>query len=342
MPTMNIIDLHAHPLLDRLYTAPNLRGQRPATDGPFGPRLGFDMLKKGQVGAIVSAIYPFWCPTRRSAYLDRCRDILRLIEASLAERPHSAAVVTDSAGIERVRAQGKIALIHAVEGGHVLEGRTENLEKLYHLGVRSLTLTHFLNNNLSASSFDPRRKLVGRNGMTPLGREVVIEMNALGMMIDLAHSSERAFWQVMELTRQPVIVSHTGVRRFVPWEICLSDAQLKALAQNGGLVGIILSSIWLKRYGLADIEDLVDNLLYVCDLVGVDHVGIGSDFNGTPPLRGVSTAGDFPRIGACLAERGLSDHDVAKIMGSNFLRVFKQVADHQLVGRESPFACPAE
>jgi membrane dipeptidase len=289
-----------------------------------------DTLKKGQVGAIVSAIYPFWCSTRRSSYLDRCHDILGMIEASLAEHPDRAAVVTNSAGIERVVAQGKVAIIHAVEGGHVLEGRPENLERLYQWGVRSLTLTHFLNNDLAASSFDPRRKLAGRNGLTPLGREVVTGMNALGMVIDLAHCSERAFWQVMELTQQPVMVSHTGVRRFVPWEICLSDEQIRALAHNGGMVGIILSSIWLKRCGLADIGDLVDNLLYVCDLVGVDHVGIGSDFNGTPPLRGVSTAGDFPRIGARLAERDLSDHDVAKIMEGNFRRVFKQVADQQL------------
>ncbi|CAG0975693.1 membrane dipeptidase [Anaerolineae bacterium] len=326
---MNIVDLHAHPLLDRLYAAYDLRGRHPVALDPFGNRLGFDALQQGQVGAIVSAIYPFWCPQRRSAYMDRCRDILTLIETCLTEHADSATVVTDSAGIECALARGKVAVIHAVEGGHVLEGRLENLEKLCQWRVRSLTLTHFLNNDLAASSFDPRRKLAGRNGLTPFGREVVAGMNTLGMVIDLAHSSERAFWQVMELTKYPVVVSHTGVRRFVPWEICLSDEQLKALAQNDGLVGIILSSIWLKRLGLADIGDLVDNILYVCDLVGVDHVGLGSDFNGTPPLRGVRTASDFPRIAECLAGRGLSDYEVAKIMGGNFLRVFKQVVNGQ-------------
>lgn len=325
---MNIIDLHAHPVLDRLYVVQDSSKQGPVGPDPFGKRLGLDALKRGQVGAIVSSIYPLWCPPRRSAYLDRCHDILKLIETSLAGYSDSVTVVTGPDGIERALAQGKVAVIHAVEGGHVLEGRVENLEKLYLWGVRSLTLTHFLNNDLAASSFDPRRKLAGRNGLTPLGREAVTHMNALGMLIDLAHSSERAFWQAMELTKYPVVVSHTGIRRFVPWEICLSDEQLKALAQNGGMVGLILSSIWLKRFGLADIEDLVDNILYVCNLVGVDHVGIGSDFNGTPPLRGVRTAGDFPRITGCLAERGLSDHEVAKIMGDNFLRVFKQVVGH--------------
>jgi len=244
----------------------------------------------------------------------------------LAEHPDSATLVTEPYGIEHALAQGKIAFIHAVEGGHVLEGRLENLERLHHWGVRSLTLTHFVNNDIAASAFDPRRKLAGRSGLTPLGREVVTKMNTLGMVIDLAHSSERAFWQAMELTKHPVVVSHTGVRHFVPWEICLSDEQIKAIAQNGGLVGIILSSLWLRRFQLvADIVHLEGNILYVCNLVVVDQVGMRSDFNGTPPIRGVGTAGDLPRIWARLSEVGLSDHDVAKIMGDNFLRLFRQV-----------------
>ena len=323
---MNIVDIHAHPLLDRLYVVRDSRERCPILPGLSGNCLSFDALTRGQVGVVVSSIYPFWCLTRRSAYMDRCWDIIRLVEAHLAEHHDSAVLVTESDGIERALAQGKIAFIHAVEGGHVLEGRWENLERLYHWGVRSLTLTHFVNNDIATSAFDPRRKLAGQNGLTPLGRKVVTKMNALGMIIDLAHSSERAFWQVMELTKHPVVVSHTGVRRFVPWEICLSDEQIRAIAQNGGVVGIILSSLWLKRFQLvADIGDLVDNILYVCGLVGVDHVGIGSDFNGTPPIRRVETAGDLPRIGACLSEAGLSDHDVAQIMGGNFLRLFKQV-----------------
>ena len=327
---MNIIDLHAHPLLDKFYAVPYSKGEQSIGTDPFGRRLGLDVLKQGQVGTIVSSIYPYWRPARRLAYLDRCHTIINLIETCLAEHADRAVIATDSEGIKRALAQEQIAVIHAVEGGHVLDGRVENLGRLYQWGVRSLTLTHFLNNDLAASSFDPRRRLAGRDGLTPLGREVVAGMNKLGMMIDLAHSSERAFWQTMELTTQPVIVSHTGVRHFVPWEICLSDEQLRALAQNGGMVGIILSSIWLKRARLAGIDDLVDNILYVCDLVGVDHVGIGSDFNGTPPIRGVRTAGDFPRIWECLIERGLPDRDVAKIMGGNFLRVFKQVVSSQL------------
>lgn len=324
---MNIVDIHAHPLLDRLYTVQDSGERCPILPDLFGSRLGFDALMRGQVGVIVSSIYPSWCLTRRSAYMDRCRDIIELVEAHLAEHQDIAIVVAESDGIEQALSQNKIAFVHAVEGGHVLEGRLENLDILYHWGVRSLTLTHFVSNDIAASAFDPRRKLAGRGGLTPLGREVVSRMNDLGMVIDLAHSSEQAFWQVMELTEQPILISHTGVRHFVPREICLSDEQIRAIAQNGGLVGIILSSLWLKRFQLvADIGDLVDNILYVCNLVGVDHVGIGSDFNGTPPIMGVATAGDFPRIWDHLSEVGLSDHDVTKIMGGSFLRLFKQVA----------------
>jgi membrane dipeptidase len=323
---MTFVDIHAHPLLDRLYRVKDTWPRFPGLPCLSADRLSFDALTRGRVDVVVSSTYPFWWLTRKSAYMDRCRDILNLIEAHLAEQPDRAVVVTDLDGIERARAQGKIAFIHAVEGGHVLEGRLENLARLYDWGVRSLTLTHFINNNLADSTLDPRHKFTGQRGLTPFGREVVTQMNALGLMIDLAHSSERAFWQALELTTQPVIVSHTGVRHFVPWEICLSDEQLRALARNGGMVGIILSSFWLKRFQrVVDIKDLVDNLLYVRSLVGVDHVGIGSDFNGAPPLRGAKTAADFPRIEARLLAAGLPDQDVAKIMGGNFLRVFRQV-----------------
>jgi membrane dipeptidase len=325
---MNIVDIHAHPLLDRLYTAQDSREPYSILPGLFGNSLSFDALTKGRVGVVVSSMYPFWCPTRRSAYLDRCHDIIKLVESYLTEHHERATLVTDSDGVERALAQGKIAFIHAVEGGHVLEGRSENLERLYDWGVRSLTLTHFVNNDIAASALDPRRKFTGRSGLTTLGRQVVTKMNDLGMVIDLAHSSERAFWQALELTKHPLIVSHTGVRHYVPWEICLSDEQIRAIAQNGGLVGIILSSLWLGRFCLvADIGDLVKNILYVCNLVGVDHVGIGSDFNGTPPIRGVRTAGDLPCIWTCLSKAGLSDDDVARVMGGNFLRLFRQVME---------------
>jgi len=315
---MTIVDIHAHPLLDRLYRGQDSRQQ--------GDRLSLKELRRGRVGVVVSSIYPFWSVTRKSAYMDRCRDILDLVESYLATYPDHATVVADPGGLELALAQGKIAFIHAVEGGHVLEGHVENLERLCRWGVRSLTLTHFMNNDLAASTFDPRRKLTGQNGLTPFGREVVAQMNALGMIVDLAHSSEQAFWQAMELTKQPVVVSHTGVRHFIRWEICLSDEQLRAIAQNDGVVGIILSSLWLKRFRLmADIGDLVDNILYVCSLVGAEHVGIGSDLNGTPPIRDLKSAGDLSRIWARLLQAGGSDDDAAKIMGGNFLRLFRQV-----------------
>jgi membrane dipeptidase len=244
---MNIVDIHAHPLLDRLYRVRDLRDRCPAQSCLFGKRLGIDVLKKGQVGAIVSSIYPMWDFRRKSTFMDQCHDAIKLVESHLAQHHDNAVVVTKPNEMDCALAQGKIAFIHAVEGGHVLEGRLENMERLYDWGVRSLTLTHFLNNDIAASTFDPRRKLTKHNGLTPFGCEVVMLMNTLGMVIDLAHCSEKAFWQVMELTKYPVIVSHTGIRRFVPWEICLSDEQIKAVAQNGGLVGIILSALWLRR-----------------------------------------------------------------------------------------------
>jgi membrane dipeptidase len=319
---MITVDMHAHPLLDTYY----ISARWPRLPSPFGSRLSLDALRKGRVNVVVSSLYPFWFPARGSAHLQRCRDIIELVEAYLAEHDDLVSLVRTPGGVEGALAQGKIAFIHAVEGGHVLEGRGENLETLYNWGVRSLTLTHFVNNDIAATAFDPRRKLPGRDGLTPFGQEVVAEMNALGMIVDLTHSSERAFWQVMELTEDPVIVSHTGVRRYAPWEVCLSDEQIRAIAENGGVIGIIFSPFSLKWFGLgADVGTLIDNVLHVCRLVGADHVGLGSDFNGTNIVKGIKDAGDFPAIRAGLEERGLSQEEVARIMGGNFLRLFSAV-----------------
>jgi membrane dipeptidase len=324
--SMITVDMHAHPLLDTYYIPAGLDKGWPRPPSPFGSRLSLDALRKGRVNVVVSSVYPFWSPARKSAHLQRGHDIIKLIEAYLAEQGDLVSLVRTAAGIESALAQDKIAFIHAVEGGHVLEGRLENLERLYNWGVRSLTLTHFVNNDIAASSFDPRRRLPGHNGLTPFGREVVAEMNALGMIIDLAHSSERAFWQVMELTKDPVIVSHTGVRRYSSWEVCLADEQIKAVAENGGVIGIIFSSHSLRRFGLgADVGAIVDHVLHVCRLAGADHVGLGSDFNGTFLVKGIKDAGDFPAIRARLEERGLSQEEVSKIMGGNFLRLFSAV-----------------
>jgi membrane dipeptidase len=325
--SMITVDMHAHPLLDTYYIPAGLNKRRPRLPGLFGSRLSLEALRKGRVNVVVSSIYPFWSPARKSAHLQRCHDIIKLIEAYLAERGDLVSLVRTAAEIESVLAQNKIAFIHAVEGGHVLEGRLENLERLYDWGVRSLTLTHFINNDIAAAAtFDPRRRLPGRNGLTSFGREVVAEMNRLGMIIDLAHSSERAFWQVMELTKDPVIVSHTGARRYSPWEVCLSDEQIKAVAKNRGVIGIIFSSHSLRRFGLgADVGAIVDHVLHVCRLAGADHVGLGSDFNGTFLVKGIKDAGDFPAIRARLEERGLSQEEVSKIMGGNFLRLFSAV-----------------
>lgn len=136
---MRIVDIHAHPLLDRLY-APARRESRPGSD-----RLSLDALRAGQVAVVVSSIYPNWCPARGSACMARCCDILDRVEAHLAAQGDGTAVVADADGLDCALAQGKIAFIHAVEGGHVLQGRPENLATLYAWGVRSLTLTHFLN-----------------------------------------------------------------------------------------------------------------------------------------------------------------------------------------------------
>lgn len=317
--------MHVHPLLDTFYSPSGLNGKRPLLPSIVGHCFSPEALERGEVNAVVSSVYPFWTPRRRSAHMQRCRDIIELVELYLAGHDGLGGPVREPSELEGVLAQGKVAVIHAVEGGHVLEGRAENLEKLHGWGVRSLTLTHFVNNDIASSSFDPRRRLAGGDGLSAFGREVVAEMNRLGMIVDLTHSSERSFWQALEIAQAPVIVSHTGLRHYSPREICLSDEQVRAVAGNGGVIGIIFSPFLLRRYGLgADVEAIVDNVLHVCRLVGADHVGLGSDFNGTFLVKGIRDAGDFPKIRRRLEER-LSPEEVAKVMGGSFLRLFSAV-----------------
>jgi membrane dipeptidase len=219
---------------------------------------------------------------------------------------------------------GRIAVLHAAEGGHHLEGSLENLERLAARGLRYLTLTHFVHNGLAQPARQgPYSMFRGPPGLTELGRRVVKKCEELGVLVDVTHCSDRSFADVASIATRPLLATHTGFRRFFDTERNLSDEQLRVIARSGGVVGIITWSWLLKRRGLsADVEEMADAAVHASLVAGPEHVGIGTDFDGYVwSARRIREARHYPALTAALAGRGFSASELRGILGGNYLRV---------------------
>ncbi|WP_102794550.1 dipeptidase [Bowmanella denitrificans] len=280
------------------------------------------------------------------------------VEAIVGRAPDKFAIAHSVADVETAFKNGKIALPMGMENGTPLEGSFDNLKHFYQRGVRYITLAHSQANHISDSSYDLRRKW---HGLSDFGKQLVTEMNNIGMMIDISHVSDDAFYQVIELTKAPVIASHSSLRKFTPgFERNMNDDMIKALAKNGGVVMINFGSsfvsnqaqAWGKKrseamkeadvkdrdafdktyrqnnpYPFATLKIVLDHIDHVRDLVGIDYIGIGSDYDGVgdslpTDLKDVST---YPNLVQGLLDRGYSEADIRKILSGNLLRVWRQV-----------------
>jgi membrane dipeptidase len=323
-------------------------------------------LKEGGVDVQVVALY-----VKNFLYPDRCSwQAFKLIDAmtkAITDHSDSVELARTGADIERIVNSGKIAMPLAIEGGHAIENSLELLRKYHELGVSSMTLTHGISHDWADSSTDEPKW----HGLNDLGREVVKEMNRLGMVIDISHVSDETFFDVLETTSDPVIASHSCCRSLNPHPRNMSDEMLKALAKNGGVIGINFVLYHLsKEYnkarnelkemtrpilakapkiedielriaiehldagrdwpleGLPSIEDILDHIDHAVKVAGVDHVGLGADMypRMLSPI-GMRGAHDYPNITRGLKKRGYSDESIRKILGANFLRIWKQVTD---------------
>jgi membrane dipeptidase len=321
-------------------------------------------LRQSGITASFFAAYvpPFYANRGARHFAHRAID---LIEAEAARHPDVLTLCSDSAGIRAAKRAGKIAIMIGVEGGHAIEDSLITLRELYRRGARYLTLTHVNTNNWCDSSGDGGR----HGGLTDFGREVVRTMNDMGMIVDISHVSDNAFYQTVETTRLPVVATHSSCRALCRHPRNMTDDMLRTLAKNGGVCMINFFSAflndkvaevimhaqkrvrtqesaggteelpndatdwdeylkWFKALGspVAAFEDVIDHIVHAAEVAGVDHVGIGSDFDGVPALpEGLQTAASLPRITARLFERGMSENDVEKILGGNFMRVFEAV-----------------
>ncbi len=231
-------------------------------------------------------------------------------------------LATCIADIERAKQEGKLAGVLALEGGDLVGDDTAVLRMYYRLGVRAMTLVHFKKNDIAESVTD----MPDGTGLTDFGVEVVKEMNRLGMLCDVAHLSPAGFYHLLKITDKPIIDSHANAKALCNHVRNLDDAQLKALAQNGGVIGVSFVPAFIDEEK-PSLQRLLDHIEHIVEVAGIEHVGLGSDFDGFSGKRpeGLEDVTRVPNITEGLIERGYSEEDVKKVLGKNFLRVIREV-----------------
>lgn len=289
--------------------------------------------------------------------------LINMVEDLARNWPDKFALATSPQDIKLNFADGRMSLLMGMENGAPIEGKLENVKYFYDLGIRYITLAHAKNNHICDSSYDTIPKW---NGLSPFGEKVVEEMNRVGIMVDVSHITDSSFYDVMKITKAPVIASHSGCRHFTPdWERNMGDDEIKVLAKNGGVIQITFGSVFLKNeyreksreirkevnnyvdekgwgrhdehameyidnyfktHHLGSVSDVADQIDYVVNMVGIDYVGVGSDFDGVTFLpEGLSDVSMYPNLIEELLKRGYSEHDIQKICGENTMRVMTEV-----------------
>lgn len=326
-------------------------------------------IPKMREGGLDAGFFAVFSPARSLTPVEsvqRALEITDVIVQEVARYPDDLTLATSVAGIEQARRDGRIAILLGVEGGHMINSSLPVLRQLYRLGARYLGLTHSGNTPwVGAAEYDD-----GPEGLTDFGREVVTEMNRLGMMIDLAHASDQAFYDTIDASRAPVLNTHACCRAVAEHPRNLTDDMLRALGENGGVLGVayyagmlddefiaampalsefntrkdtareelandqeaLSARLWeiereaVDSIGRPPLAKLVDHIEHAAEVAGIDHVGLGSDFDsvGLRLPEGLDHIGQTPNLVAALEERGFSDEDVNKVMGGNALRVFRE------------------
>lgn len=296
--------------------------QRGAKFGRNNPGTHSD-LPKFREGGLDVQVFSAWIPMsklRRSYdFVLGQIDILKGFERDFPEDIEYAQTHDD---IIRIVNEGKICGMIGVEGGTVVESDLDNINRLFDMGVRYIGLT-WNNSNLIASSARDETERGIQGGLTDFGFDVINRMDEVGMLIDVSHLGEASFWDVIKTTKNPIIASHSNSYTVHPHYRNLTDEQIKAIAKGGGVVQVNFHRSFLGESSLQRVFEHID---YIKNLVGVDYVGIGSDFDGgidTPSELADATM--YPNLTKKLLSEGYTQEEVRKILGLNFLRVFKKV-----------------
>jgi membrane dipeptidase len=350
-----------------------------STDLNDAGHISLDKARRGNLGA---EFFSIWVDpeTNQGRFARHTFDLIDSVYEQAARHPDRMMMAFSVADIERAHQEHKLAALMGIEGGHSIENDIHLLRDYYRLGVRYMTLSWSNSNEWADSSGDLDDSKVERhNGLTAFGKQVVLEMNRLGMMVDISHVADKTFWDAIATTKAPVIASHSSARALVDAPRNMTDDMLRAVARNGGVVQVnfysgfvdqsfrnaneaqdkdekaavqnYLDSLkaqgkpvnyiekdriereWTAKIPRPPFKVLIDHIDHIAKVAGVDHVGLGSDFDGvsgaTP--QGMDSAADLPKITQGLLDRGYSAEDIKKILGGNILRVFRQV---ETVSRE--------
>ncbi len=351
-----------------------------------GGNLNLESIHKGNLGA---EFFSIWVEPKlyKGQYAHRTLELIDSVKQQVARHQDQIQFVTSAEGIEQAHRNHKFAALMGIEGGHSIENSIPLLRQYYDLGVRYMTLTWSNSTDWADSSGDITDTSIphSKEGLTEFGKDVVYEMNRLGMMVDISHVSDRTFYRTLVITRAPVIASHSGARALDNAPRNMTDDMLRAVARSGGpnskggviqvnfFSGFVSQAYWdaMKAQqpdidkAIADAKDkaktegrefkyadeekiqrsymdriprpplsmLIDHIDHIAKVAGVDHVGIGSDFDGVSGQlpEGLDSPADLPKITAALMARGYSAEDCRKILGGNLLRVFREV---ELVAKE--------
>ena len=358
-----------------------------------GGNFNLESARKGNLGA---EFFSIWVEPKlyKDHYARRTLELIDSVKQQVARHPDQVEFATSVAGIEQAHRDHKLAALMGIEGGHSIEDSLGLLRQYYALGVRYMTLTWSNSNGWADSSGDDTDASVPhtKEGLTEFGKDVVYEMNRLGMMVDISHVSDKTFFRTLVITRAPVIASHSSARALCDAPRNMTDNMLQAIARSGGpdskggVVQVNFYSAFISqkyrdalkamqpeidkdvqaykdkmkaegkeplyddidkiqkaaadRIPRPPLSDLIDHIDHIAKVAGIDHVGLGSDFDGVSGQlpEGIDSPADLPKITAALMARGYSAEDCRKILGGNLLRVFKEVetVSKQLQAEDRP------
>src|SRR6478672_10673154 len=365
-----IVDTHADTPQRFLDENFDLGENNPVSAG----HIDLDKIKQGNLGA---EFFSIWVePDFKGHYAKRAMDLIDSVYQQAARHPDKVMMAFSADDIARAHDQHKFAALMGIEGGHAIENDIRLMRDFYRMGVRYMTLTWSNTNEWADSSGDIQNPNVKHhNGMSDFGKDVVREMNRLGMIVDISHVSDATFYQALLISQVPVIASHSSSRELTNQPRNMTDDMLRAMTNNGGVVMVNFYSAfidenyrkassdpekikqrdaeveafkkahahpdgsavtydeyapiekkWAAQFPRPPLKSLIDHIDHVAKVAGIDHVGLGSDFDGVTSLPdGIDSVADLPKITQALYQRGYTREQILKILGGNFMRVMREV-----------------
>lgn len=287
-------------------------------------QVSFPMMKEGGLDAAIFAIF-IGQKERDTKSLDSA---INYVTENLerfrryVENYKGVSIAYNSQDLIRNKENGVTSVMLAIENGYAIGKDISNLEKFRDMGVRAITLCHNLNNDICDASMD---KAPEHNGLSEFGVEVIKEMNRLGLIIDLSHASTKTLFDVLEVSSKPVVATHSGVYAIKSHNRNLKDQEIKAIAKKGGLIQVATGRFFLSELpkDSVTVSHIADHIDYVKNLVGIDHVGLGTDFDGGGGVVGMESASKVKNLTIELLKRGYSESDLGKFWGGNFIRFLR-------------------